>query len=564
MIASSNCSFAQSFYEQEPTDNYQLQVYLTEEQALRLVFPKVTEIVEDVIVLTSEEKRLLENRLRRRFFEDRFKVYIGKKKGKVRGYAIIGEEIGKFHPFTFIVGVRPNGKISHVAVLVYRESRGSEIARKRFLYQFIGKRSKHPLRINKDIINITGATMSVNVMCVGIRKALAVIDQFYLNGRRDPLLATLPLYKPDVEKKIAEQKGQDTLEIHPIKYQTVTGNRLLMGTIAEITAYGENAEKVKNTINLAFEEINRLENLMSTYKQESELSRINRKAIKGPTTCDNELLHVIKESIRYSTLTDGAFDITVGPLMKTWRFRKDAGVKGKFKVSAFPPSQDELTAVMSAVSYKNIVISKSKNPRKKRIYFKNFQTQIDLGGIGKGYAVDRAFDVLKKNGITYACINFGGNIRVMGTPPGSPPKAGWKIAVQHPRKKNAVLGYLELTDGAVSTSGDYEKSFTIDGKRYSHIIDPRSGKPVENMVSVTILAKTATQADALSTGVFVMNCREGLKLIEKLDGVETLLIYEGEDSRFHQEMSKGFSRLFHPEGTKDYEENAIQTFIGSN
>ncbi|MBI2559506.1 MAG: FAD:protein FMN transferase, partial [Planctomycetes bacterium] len=331
--------------------------------------------------------------------------------------------------------------------------------------------------------------------------------------------------------KVEEQNGQ-----------VVTESRLLMGTVAEITAYGDNTEMVKGAINLAFEEINRLDNLMSNYKQESELSRVNREAGKGPTTCDNELLHVIEESLQYSAMTGGAFDITVGPLMKVWGFWKNEGRM---------PSQDELNAVVPAVSYKNISLSNSKNPDERKISFKNTQTQLDLGGIGKGYAIDRACDVLKKNSVTCACINFGGNIRVIGSPPGS---EAWKIAVQHPRQKDAVLGYFELTDGAISTSGDYEKFFTIDGKRYTHIIDPRNGKPVENMISVTVLAKTATQADALSTGVFVMNYKEGLKLIEKLDGVEAILIYEGVAANgcspllLHQEMSKGFSKLFHPEG----------------
>jgi thiamine biosynthesis lipoprotein ApbE/Na+-translocating ferredoxin:NAD+ oxidoreductase RnfG subunit len=562
-MISSNYSIAQEFYEEEPLDNFQLQVYLTAGQALRLVFPQGTEIVEDTIVLTKEGKYHLDKRLRRRLFEDRFKVYIGKKKGKVQGYAIITEEIGKFHPFTFLVGVKPNGKIKQIAVLVYRESRGSEIARKRFLYQFVGKKTKHPIRINKDIINITGATMSVNAMCAGVRKALAVVDEFYISGKRNPLLMTLPLYKPDAEKKFAEQKGQTvpgtetTITITEARIACCTERHLLMGTIAEITAYGDNIETVRNAINLAFSEINRLDNLMSTYKEESEMSRVNREATKGPTTCDDELLNIIEDSLRYSALTDGAFDITVGPLMKLWQFRKSKGVNGRPNGHAFFVSQEELNAVMPAVSYKNIVIF----PRKKRISFKNPHTQLDLGGIGKGYAVDRAFDVLKKNGITSACINFGGNIRVMGSPPG---RGGWKIAVQHPRQKDAVLGYLELTNGAISTSGDYEKFLTINGKRYSHIIDPRNGKPVEGMMSVTLLAKTATQADVLSTSVFVMNLKEGLKLIEKLGGIEAILIYEGKDSRYHQKMSKGFSRLFHTEGTKGYEENAIKTFLGTN
>src|SRR3989339_37217 len=171
--------------EQEPADNFQLQAYLTEEQALSLVFPECDEILTDEFVMSPEEKSSLEKLLSRRSYEDGFRVYIGKKKGILQGYAIITEEIGKFHPFTFVVGVGTDGKISNVAVLVYRESRGGEIAKKRFLYQFMEKSINNPIRINKDIINITGATMSVQCMCAGVRKVLAVINEYYLSGKRN-------------------------------------------------------------------------------------------------------------------------------------------------------------------------------------------------------------------------------------------------------------------------------------------------------------------------------------------------------------------------------------------
>ena len=177
-----NLAHAQS--EPEPSDNFQLQAFLTEEQALAVVFPDCDEIVADNLVMTPEEKTHLETLLSRRLCEDGFVVYLGKKGGVLQGYAIITEEIGKFHPFTFIVGVQPDGKINNLAILVYRESRGGEIAKKRFLYQFVGKSFKNPIRINKDIINITGATMSVQWMCAGVRKALAVISEYYLSGKR--------------------------------------------------------------------------------------------------------------------------------------------------------------------------------------------------------------------------------------------------------------------------------------------------------------------------------------------------------------------------------------------
>src|SRR3990167_1723711 len=186
----STCN-AQAGFEEEPADNYQPQVFLTEEQALLKVLPDCDEILYDEIILTDDEKTQLQNRLRRKIFENSFITYIGINTGKVAGYAIITEEVGKFHPYTFIVSVSPKGEIREIAILVYRESRGAEIAHKRFLHQFKGKSLKSPLRINRDIINITGATMSVVTMCTGVKKVLAVIEEFYLSGKRTDKIPSL-------------------------------------------------------------------------------------------------------------------------------------------------------------------------------------------------------------------------------------------------------------------------------------------------------------------------------------------------------------------------------------
>ncbi|MCB7130450.1 MAG: hypothetical protein J3T61_13035, partial [Candidatus Brocadiales bacterium] len=175
---------AQASKEPEPPGNFEVQVYLTREEALSKMFPESDEILRDLIILTEEEKRGLEGRLRRSIYEQGFEVFIGRKDGEVQGYAVITEEIGKFHPFMFIVAVEPKGRIKDMAVLVYRESRGGEVVRRRFLHQFIGKTVRSPIMVNRDIINITGATMSVVMMCKGTKKVLAVVDEFYLSGDR--------------------------------------------------------------------------------------------------------------------------------------------------------------------------------------------------------------------------------------------------------------------------------------------------------------------------------------------------------------------------------------------
>ena len=522
-------SYAQTASDDGPTDNYISQVYLTEEQALREVFPHCDDILFNVVPLTKEEKSQLQNKLRRKIYEDFFIVYMGIKAGEVTGYAIITEEIGKFHPYTFIVSADLNGKIDKIAILVYRESRGSEIAKKRFLYQFKGKSLKNKIRINRDIINISGATMSVVTMCKGVKKILAVIDEFYLSGKNADKIASLEKIKYGYEDGTGQKQ-----ELKLFKKASLS-----MGTVFEATIYAPDKYVAEKTFNDVFQEINRLDYLMSNYKKESVLSELNKNASAEPANCNKELASVIEQSLQYSDITDGAFDITIGPLMKKWGFFKK---KGRI------PGKEELESVLESVSYKNIIIeektikSLAKNPGTvKTVFFKNPDTRIDLGGIGKGYAVDRAVSVLKQNGISSALINFAGNIYTFGTPPG---KESWVIGLQHPRESEGLLGTFEIKDKAVSTSGDYEKFFTIEGKRYSHIIDPRTGNPVEGIVSVTIVTGNATRSDALSTGVFVLGLEKGMDLIEQLPDVEGIIVYEDTDSGLSTKASSGMQALF--------------------
>lgn len=562
--------------ETEPAENFQLQTYLTEEQALALVFPECEEIVTDEFIMTSEEKNNLEKLLSRRLYEDGFRVYVGKKKGVIQGYAIITEEIGKFHPFTFIVGVTPNGKISNIEVLVYRESRGGEIAKKRFLYQFLGKSFKNPIRINKDIINITGATMSVQYMCAGVRKVLAVVNTYYLSGKRD-VNTIKPANKyammSEKEKPISvANKSQTTQDSktgiqRSTEHKTETDNnheelscdvklmkqtRMIMGTFAEVSAYSHDEKTAGKAIEGALDEMDRMDRIMSNYKNDSELSQLNKEAGKSPIPCQEELLDVILQSQYYSELSDGAFDITVSPIVALWGF---------FHGKGHVPPDKEIERLLPAVSYKNIIINKSADTRKSStVFFKNTQTQIDLGAIGKGYAVDKALGIMKNLGINNACINLGGNIYVLGNPPD---KNAWKIGVQHPRDKNEILGYLELRNEATATSGDYERFFDFKGKRYSHIINPRTGRPVSGTIATTIIAPTGTQVDALSTIVFVLGHEKGLKLIKKIPNADALIAYEEKDGKIMIDMTKGFADKFKKTNVKG-EDNVKWHVVASN
>ncbi len=312
----------------------------------------------------------------------------------------------------------------------------------------------------------------------------------------------------------------------------------LMGTIMTISVYGNEEDRINSAVRKAFDEVQRLEKLMSNYMDDSDLSKVNRLAGKRPITCDPELIHVIEESLKYSGLTNGAFDITVSPVVNLWGFfsNSDGDINGSV------PDDDALAAVMPAVSYKNIVISPTVNSEieESTIFFKNPLTQIDLGAIGKGYAVDRVIEILKDEGIVSALVNFAGNIAAYGSP-GERDK--WSIGLRDPKDISNIVGAFKITDKAVSTSGNYERYFIKDGKRYTHIIDPRTGFPVAGIMSVTVIADTAIEADALSTGIFVLGDKEGLALIGNLDNVEGAIIFEDESSSVFVRVSDGLGDI---------------------
>ena len=545
--------------ETEPADNFQLQTYLTEEQALALIFPECDEIVTDEFVMTPEEKNSLEKLLSRRLYEDGFGVYIGKKKGSIQGYAIITEEIGKFHPFTFVVGVGTDGKITNIAILVYRESRGGEIAKKRFLYQFMGKSFKNPIRINKDIINVTGATMSVQCMCAGVRKVLGVINEYYLTGKRDVSdlkVASGHVVTPLKEQSVEEtNKSQNANNNPPLtkgegggfsEVKLIKQTRMMMGTFAEVSIYSHDEKTAGKAIEGALDEMERMDRIMSNYKNDSELSKVNKKAAKSPVPCNTELLDVIEQSQYYSELSGGAFDITVSPIVALWGFFREKG---------HVPPDKEIEKLLPAVSYKNIVVKKNAETKKSgTVFFKDIKTQIDLGAIGKGYAVDKALEIIKKCGVDNGCINLGGNIYVLGTPPG---KNAWKIGVQHPRNSGEILGYLELKNEATATSGDYERFFEFNGKRYSHIINPQTGRPVSGTIATTIVAPTGTEVDALSTSVFVLGHEKGMELIKRIPNAEAMIAYEEKDGKIAMDMTQGFKDKFKKIGNSSPEEKDL-------
>ena len=262
-----------------------------------------------------------------------------------------------------------------------------------------------------------------------------------------------------------------------------------MGTVFTVIAYGRDARTLAQVVNEAFEEIDRLDAQMSNYRPESELEGINRRAAREAIMVEPKLFQLIRDSLRYSEETGGAFDTTVGPLMKAWGF-----FRGQGRV----PSRSELSQVLKRVGYRRVKL----DPATRTLRFDAEGVELDLGGIAKGYAVDQVVEILRANGVTSALVSSGtSSLYALGAPP---EERGWKVTLRDPYEPEKVGDVVYLKNYSLSASGSYEKFFKLDGKTYCHILDPRDGRPVENMLATAVLAPRAVESDALSTAFFVL------------------------------------------------------------
>ena len=284
-----------------------------------------------------------------------------------------------------------------------------------------------------------------------------------------------------------------------------------MGTTAEITLFARNEDRGAELMEVAFGEIERVEALLSSYRPGSEVTRINRHAALGPVTTDPETFGIIERALDFSEITHGAFDVTVGPLLKAWGF---------FEGTGHTPSAEDLRAAREASGWEGVTLS----PGARSVRFRKPGLELDFGGMGKGWALDRAAALLKGLGVNAALLGLGNSsYYAMGSPPGKP---GWLIVIPDPNDPGEPLRCVFLKDGALSTSGSAQRSFEVDGRRFSHIIDPRTGQPSSGMVQVTVTARTATESDVYATAIFVLGPYEAENSLDDADGVSALLVME--------------------------------------
>jgi thiamine biosynthesis lipoprotein len=305
--------------------------------------------------------------------------------------------------------------------------------------------------------------------------------------------------------------------------------RYIMGTSVEVRAYNGDQGTRAVAISEAFGAIAEVDRLMSNYRNDSELAAVNAGAAASPVAVSNPLFSVLAAAQQVSDRSGGAFDITVGPLMKLWGFHDK---KPRL------PSAAELDAVKPLVNYRNLLLDNAA----RTIRFARPGVEIDLGGIAKGFAVELAANVLKRHGLA-GFIDAGGNQYMVGLPPG---KSSWTVGVRDPNRPDGLIGEIDSAGGSVSTSANYA-TFLVgpDGKRYGHHMDPRTLHPTDACQSVTVISQDGTLADGLSTAAFVLGPERGLALINSFPGMSGLIVFRSADGKPAIAMTKSLEGRFH-------------------
>jgi FAD:protein FMN transferase len=280
----------------------------------------------------------------------------------------------------------------------------------------------------------------------------------------------------------------------------------VMGTRITVELWADDKEKADRAIDAVLEEMRHIDDSMSTYKPTSEVSQVNARAADGPMPITKELFDLLSSAKEYSVITDGAFDITYASVGYMYDFRKRVR-----------PSEGEISKALPAVDYRHVLL----DVKKQTVQFSQKGVRIDLGGIAKGYSVDRGIDVLKSLGFTRAYVSAGGDSRIIGDRFGKP----WMVGIRDPRKgAGEVITRIPLVDAAISTSGDYERFFEEDGVRYHHIIDPHTGHSASKVRSATIIGPYATRTDGLSKTAFVLGPEKAMEIYNRIEDIDAIIV----------------------------------------
>ena len=466
------------------------ETYLNESQALAVLFGDHVTVRREQKVLDPSTRTKLEHASNLEFPEMSYTFFTNDEPGHATAYAVVMNEIGKSEPITFMVGMNSQGKVTDVVVMVFRENRGWEVKEKRFLNQFHGKSLHNSIRVNEDIVNYTGATLSSKAVARGVKRALVLRNEFYppqglgrssTTGQMELRPFTLPL------ATIHRAGGP----IHLYRQR-----RLRMGTVCEIRAWTASSQAAQKAFAAGFAELERIEQIYSAHRKDSELALVNREAGDRAVEVGEEFFALTRYAKAAHRRSGGSFDISVRPLMSIWGLRT-----GNARI----PSPRDLADALDLVGSDKIILGADH----KTVRFKNKGMELDFGGLAKGYAAQRTANLLREPEVIAALVNLGGSsisssasiwldIHPGERASGYHAIGTWTVGVRSPRDPNRSQVHFLLKPGScVATSGTYESRFEIDGKTFSHLMNPRTGMPLEGLQSITAVTASGNHSEAL-------------------------------------------------------------------
>jgi thiamine biosynthesis lipoprotein len=311
----------------------------------------------------------------------------------------------------------------------------------------------------------------------------------------------------------------DHAAVQPARAEWVAREEAIMGTRIAVELWATDRARGDELIKQVMDEMRRVDELMSTYKPSSQVSVVNADAASRPVVVEPDLFGLLQTALEFSRITEGAFDITYASVGYMYDYRRH-----------IKPSDEAIAKALPAVSYRHVIL----DPKAHSVRFTQPGVRIDLGGIAKGWAVDRGIEILRAGGVEHAFVTAGGDTRIIGDRFGEP----WMVGIRDPRQEGKVIARIPLVDAALSTSGDYERFFEADGVRYHHILSPSTGKPASAVRSVTVIGPSATRTDGLSKTIFVLGIKEGMRVLDALGDVDVIAIDKDEKIYY----SKGLAR----------------------
>jgi len=506
------------------------EVYLNEAQALAIILGQKAIVRKEQKTLDETLRTKLERSGNLRFPEASYTFFIATQAGQAEKYAIQMKEIGKTEPLTFMVGMSPEGKVTEVVIMVFRENRGWEVKEKRFLNQFRGKMLRNSIRVDEDIINYTGATLSSKAVARGVKRALFLLDAFYPGEARYKLAPasqfTLPLPMSPV-LKAADSQGSLAL------YRQ---SRYAMGSICEIRLWCGSCDEAHRAFATGFAEIRRIEGVFSAYRVDSELASVNRNAGSRPVQVSEEFFDLTRYAVRSWRQYGGSVDVTVGPLIRAWGFRE-----GEPRM----PSRTELLEAQELVGSNKVNLDQ----RARTVWFYRQGMELDFGGLAKGHAAKRVARVLQKQGINAALVNLGGSsLCASEAIPSATAQdrcnetglafGEWPIGIIHPGDATQCPVHLLLKPGwSLSTSGTSERQFEAGGQILSHILDPRTGWPLSGVRSVTAVARSGRRSEALSKHLLLLPAPERATMAHRFKDLDWAHLEGSESGALRMDLS---------------------------